>query len=73
MAAIRILVEDVAVATTFYVDVIGATVDERWGDAFAQLSLDGVELWVSGPQSSAATALAAFPDHQALAVGYGRC
>jgi predicted enzyme related to lactoylglutathione lyase len=64
VAAIRILVDDVAVATTFYVDVIGATLDERWGDAFAQLSLDGVDLWVSGPKSSAATALAAFPDHQ---------
>jgi len=65
VAAIRVLVDDVSVATTFYTQVLGASLDERWGEAFAQVSLGDTQLWLSGPSSSAATALEAFPEHQA--------
>lgn len=65
MAALRILVHDAATALPFSTDVLGASVQERWGEAFAQLELDGVALWLSGPGTSAAQALAGLPDHQA--------
>ena len=37
MATVRYLVEDVEVATTFYTDLLGFEVVERWGPAIAMV------------------------------------
>jgi catechol 2,3-dioxygenase-like lactoylglutathione lyase family enzyme len=52
--AFRVLVNDVEAARAFYVDLLGFQVVREWGPAFAEVSRDGVSLWLSGPQSSAA-------------------
>jgi catechol 2,3-dioxygenase-like lactoylglutathione lyase family enzyme len=54
MAAVRYLVDDVDRAVAFYTGTLGFTLAERWGKAFAMVSHDGVTLWLSGPESSAA-------------------
>jgi catechol 2,3-dioxygenase-like lactoylglutathione lyase family enzyme len=54
MAAVRYLVDDVDRAVTFYTTHLGFTLAERWGKAFAMVARDGVTLWLSGPESSAA-------------------
>ena len=54
MAAIRYMVQDVDAALAFYTDYLGFTIVERWGPAFASITLDGLNLWISGPQTSAA-------------------
>jgi len=54
MAAVRYLVDDVDRAVTFYTTHLGFTLVERWGKAFAMVARDGVSLWLSGPESSAA-------------------
>jgi len=54
MAAVRYLVDDVDRAVTFYTTHLGFDLEERWGKAFAMVARDGVTLWLSGPESSAA-------------------
>ena len=54
MPAVRYLVDDVDRAVSFYTGKLGFTLTERWGKAFAMIARDGVTLWLSGPESSAA-------------------
>lgn len=61
MIAFRYLVADVDLARVFYVDRLGFRLVNQWGPAFAEVERDGVRLWLSGPQSSAARAM---PDGQ---------
>ena len=58
MASIRYLVNDVAVAVTFYVDTLGFELVEQWGPPFAMVRRDDLMLWLSGPGSSASRPLA---------------
>lgn len=55
--AIRYFVTDLAVSLPFYTDVLGFEVKEQWGPAFAIVSKDGQDLWLSGPGTSAASVL----------------
>jgi catechol 2,3-dioxygenase-like lactoylglutathione lyase family enzyme len=66
MAAVRYLVDDVDRAVTFYTTHLGFSLSERWGKAFAMVARDGVTLWLSGPESSAARPM---PDGQKPAPG----
>jgi catechol 2,3-dioxygenase-like lactoylglutathione lyase family enzyme len=54
LAAVRYIVDDVDRAVAFYVERLGFSLARRMGPAFAIVSLGDVELWVSGPQTSAA-------------------
>jgi catechol 2,3-dioxygenase-like lactoylglutathione lyase family enzyme len=58
MAVIRYLVGDVDVAVAFYVDKLGFALIEHWGPPFAMVGRGDLTLWLSGPGSSAARALA---------------
>lgn len=53
MAAVRYLVDDVDAALAFYVDRLGFAVREDWGPVVV-VTRDDLDLWLSGPQSSAA-------------------
>ncbi len=55
MAAVRYLVVDVSSAVRFYVDQLGFEEKQRYGMAMAIVERDGVQLWLAGPTSSAAT------------------
>src|SRR5690349_1889166 len=55
--AFRYLVNDVDAARAFYVDRLGFRLVNQWGPAFAEVERDGVRLWLSGPQASAARAM----------------
>jgi catechol 2,3-dioxygenase-like lactoylglutathione lyase family enzyme len=48
------MVHDTDDSVRFYVDVLGFELVTRMGPAFAIVERDGLELWLSGPQSSAA-------------------
>ena len=52
MAAVRYLVDDVGAAVDFYVDQLGFAVREDWGPVVILERAD-LELWLSGPESSA--------------------
>lgn len=54
MAVVRYLVDDVDEATRFYTERLGFELEQRFGPAFALVSRDGLSLWLSGPQTSAA-------------------
>ena len=54
MPAVRYLVDDVDRAVAFYTKTLGFTLEQRFGKAIAMVSHDGVTLWLSGPESSAA-------------------
>ena len=54
MAVVRYLVDDVEKAVAFYAGQLGFTLEQQMGSAFALVSQDGLQLWLSGPQSSAA-------------------
>ena len=54
MPVVRYLVADTDEAVAFYVDLLGFTLQARLGPAFAIVERDGLELWVSGPRTSAA-------------------
>ena len=55
MTTVRYLVDDVDRAIRFYVDQLGFALETQMGSAFAIVrSNDGLLLWLSGPQSSAA-------------------
>ena len=53
MAIVRYLVSDVDASLAFY-ERLGFTLVERWGPPFAIVEKDGLQLWLSGPQTSAA-------------------
>lgn len=52
MVAVRYFVTGVERSVSFY-ELLGFEVDERWGPAFVIMKKDGVELWLSGPGTSA--------------------
>ncbi len=54
MATIRYLVNDVDAALEFYTTWLGFELTERWGPPFAIVSKGDLQLWLSGPQTSAA-------------------
>ncbi len=54
MATIRYLVHDVDAALEFYTTWLGFELTERWGPPFAIVSKGDLQLWLSGPQTSAA-------------------
>ena len=54
MAVTRYLVRDTDEAVAFYVDLLGFELVTRMGPAFAIVEHEGHELWLSGPQTSAA-------------------
>jgi catechol 2,3-dioxygenase-like lactoylglutathione lyase family enzyme len=58
MATLRYLVHEVDAAVDFYVTHLGFTLEKRWGPPFAIIARDGLQLWLSGPGSSAARPLA---------------
>ena len=53
MAAVRYMVDDVRAAAAFYVERLGFTEKENWGPIVI-LERDDLELWLSGPGTSAA-------------------
>jgi catechol 2,3-dioxygenase-like lactoylglutathione lyase family enzyme len=54
MSAVRCLVRDVDASVAFYTARFGFDLKERWGPAFAIVAKGDLELWLSGPGSSAA-------------------
>ena len=66
MAVVRYLVDDTDEAVRFYTDLLGFTLQTRLGPAFAIVERDGLELWLSGPQTSAARPM---PDGRVPAPG----
>jgi catechol 2,3-dioxygenase-like lactoylglutathione lyase family enzyme len=54
MATVRYLVDDVDRAVGFYTTKLGFTLAERWGKVIAMVARDGLTLWLSGRESSAA-------------------
>ncbi len=53
-AVVRYLVGDVDEAVAFYTERLGFELEQRMGPAFAIVARDGLDLWLSGPQTSAA-------------------
>jgi len=53
-AVVRYLVNDTDQAVSFYTDHLGFTLQTRMGPAFAIVERGGLELWLTGPQTSAA-------------------
>ncbi len=67
MSAVRVVVDDVDAAIASFA-VAGYVVAQRWGPPFAILAREGgADLWVSGPETSAARASAALSEED------GRC
>lgn len=54
MAIVRYFVSDLDRSIKFYHDAFGFGEKERWGPAFAIVHRAGLELWLSGPNTSAA-------------------
>ena len=54
VAAVRYMVRDTDDSVRFYVERLASTLVTRMGLAFAIVERDGFELWLSGPQTSAA-------------------
>jgi len=57
MATIRYMVFDVERSVSFYVDHLGFQPGDFMLPAFARVHRDDLELWLAGPQSSAARAM----------------
>lgn len=57
MATVRYLVHDVDAVLPFYA-ALGFAVADRWGPPFAQLARGDLNLWLSGPGTSASKPLA---------------
>ena len=57
MATVRYLVKDVDQALPFYA-ALGFAEKQRWGSPFAMLQRGDLQLWLSGPGSSASRRLA---------------
>jgi catechol 2,3-dioxygenase-like lactoylglutathione lyase family enzyme len=53
VVALRLIVDDVDAALAFYQDHLGFSLKERWGPPFASIERDGLEIWISGPGTSA--------------------
>lgn len=53
MATIRYLVHDVDLALPFY-DQLGFVLTDRWGSPFAIVERGDLQIWLSGPGTSAA-------------------
>ena len=51
--AVRYMVTDVDAAVAFYTEHLGFQLERRWGPPFAILSSKDLELWISGPGTSA--------------------
>lgn len=54
MANVRYMVNEVDPAVKFYTELLGFTLEEQFGPAFAVVVKDDLTLWLSGPTSSAA-------------------
>jgi catechol 2,3-dioxygenase-like lactoylglutathione lyase family enzyme len=54
MATVRYMVHEVDPAVKFYTEMLGFTLEEQWGPAFAIVTKDDLKLWLSGPAASAA-------------------
>jgi catechol 2,3-dioxygenase-like lactoylglutathione lyase family enzyme len=54
MAAVRYFVADLDRSIRFYQEAFGFEEKERWGPAFAIVHRDDLDLWLSGPKTSAA-------------------
>ncbi|MCE9646032.1 MAG: VOC family protein [Chloroflexi bacterium] len=54
MATVRYMVKDVETSIEFYTGHLGFELVERMGSAFAIVEKNGLTLWLSGPQTSAA-------------------
>jgi len=50
----RYLVHDVGAAVSFYVDELGFELVQRFGAAIAIVRLGDLDLWLAGPEASAA-------------------
>ena len=57
MATIRYLVRDVKTSIEFYTKHLGFELVEQMGPAFAIVAKDDLNLWLSGPQTSAARSM----------------
>ena len=53
MAIARYIVNDVDSALEFYTQVLGFELKQRWGPPFASIERDDLEIWISGPGTSA--------------------
>ncbi|MEO8540426.1 MAG: VOC family protein [bacterium] len=70
MATVRYLVDDVDAAVNFYTGLLGFDLEDHMGPPFAMVSYGDLQLWLSGPRSSAAKAT---PDgRQPVAGGWNR-
>src|SRR5476649_277924 len=65
MPSVRYFVRDVDVSLAFY-EKLGFSLVERWGPPFAIVEKDGMQLWLSGPGTSAAKPM---PDGRVPAPG----
>lgn len=54
MTTVRYIVDDAAAARRFYVEVLGFSLIEEWGEAIAIVGKGDLKLWLAGPPSSAA-------------------
>ena len=54
MATVRYLVNDVETSIEFYTKHLGFELSQQMGPAFAIISKDDLNIWLSGPQASAA-------------------
>lgn len=54
MATLRYLVKDVEESIEFYTKLLGFQLVEKMGPAFAIVEKEDLQLWLSGPQTSAA-------------------
>ena len=54
MATFRYLVKDVDSSVSFYTNVLGFRLKQQFGPAMAIVSREAIDLWLAGPQSSAA-------------------
>ena len=54
MTIVRYLVRDVDEAVKFYTSYLGFSLLQQMGSAFAKVAKGDLELWLSGPDSSAA-------------------
>jgi catechol 2,3-dioxygenase-like lactoylglutathione lyase family enzyme len=52
--SVRYLVKDVERSMVFYTENLGFTIERDMRPAFASVSKEGIVLWLSGPDSSAA-------------------
>jgi catechol 2,3-dioxygenase-like lactoylglutathione lyase family enzyme len=70
LAAVRYLVDDVDAAVHFYTELLGFDLKEHMGPPFALVGYGDLDLWLSGPRSSAAKPM---PDgRQPTAGGWNR-